>query len=132
MTDTETARYKQLELLFKAFNDHDREAVMACMTDDIVFFAAAGPDSCGRKISGQNDVGVAFAKTWTDMPDVRWDCKRHAVFGNRGISEWIFRATSPDGKIVEVDGVDLFEFRDNLICSKSAFRKDRPAQEKSR
>jgi len=132
MTDTETARYQQLELLFKAFNDHDRKAVMACMTDDIVFFAGAGPDICGRKISGQHDVGAAFAKTWTDMPDVSWDCKRHDVFGDRGISEWVFRATAPDGKIVEVDGVDLFEFRDNLICSKSAFRKDRPAQEKSK
>jgi len=132
MTDSDNIRHKQLELLFKAFNEHDRKAVMACMTDDIVFFAAAGPDASGRKISGQHDVGAAFAKTWTDMPDVSWECRRHAVFGDRGISEWTFRATTSDGQLIEADGVDLFEFRGNLICTKSAFRKDRPVQPKSK
>jgi hypothetical protein len=60
------------------------------------------------------------------MPDVNWECTKHDVFGDRGISEWIFRATTADGKRIEAEGCDIFAFRGDSICSKSAFRKDRP------
>ena len=42
------------------------------------------------------------------------------------MSEWIFRATTKDGSKIEAEGVDLFGFKGDKICSKSAFRKDRP------
>ncbi|BAM90414.1 conserved hypothetical protein [Bradyrhizobium oligotrophicum S58] len=128
MADLETVRSELLDNLFAAFNRHDGAAVMACMTDDIVFDAAAGPDSCGRRINGRADVRAAFEATWGGMPDVSWECTRHAVFGDRALSEWIFRATAPDGRRIEVQGCDLFSFRGDKICTKSAFRKDRPPQ----
>ncbi|MGJ4889391.1 nuclear transport factor 2 family protein [Bradyrhizobium sp. HKCCYLS3077] len=128
MADLETVRSELLATLFAAFNRHDGAGVMACMTDDIIFDAAAGPDSCGRRISGAADVRAAFEATWGGMPDVSWECTRHAVFGDRGLSEWIFRATAPDGRHIEVQGCDLFGFRGDKICTKSAFRKDRPPQ----
>ena len=121
-------RRSLLEELFSAFNRHDGAAVMACMTDDIVFDAAAGPDICGRRLNGTGEVRAAFEGTWTSMPDVSWQCTRHEVFGDRGISEWIFRATAKDGMRIEAEGCDLFEFRGDKICVKSAFRKDRPLQ----
>lgn len=99
---------------------------MACMTDDIVFDTAAGPDICGRRLSGTEEVRAAFEGTFKSMPDVSWECTRHEVFGDRGISEWIFRATAADGRRIEAEGCDLFSFRGDKICSKSAFRKDRP------
>lgn len=101
---------------------------MACMTDDIMFDAAAGPDSCGRRLTGTSAVRAAFESTWTSMPDVSWQCTRHEVFGDRGISEWIFRATTKDGQRIEAEGCDLFTFRGDKICAKSAFRKERPLQ----
>lgn len=101
---------------------------MACMTDDIIFDAAAGPDICGRRLIGTSEVRAAFESTWTSMPDVSWQCTRHQVFGDRGISEWIFRATTKDGMRIEAEGCDLFCFRGDKICTKSAFRKDRPLQ----
>lgn len=127
MSELDTQRLRQLELLFAAFNRHDGADVMAVMTDDIVFDAAAGPEACGRRISGAADVRAAFETTFATFPDVSWECTRHAVFGDRGISEWIFRATAKDGSRIEAEGVDLFGFRGDKIVSKSAFRKDRPA-----
>jgi ketosteroid isomerase-like protein len=115
MADPETVRRELLDTLFAAFNRHDGAGVMACMTDDIVFDAAA-------------DVRAAFEATWGGMPDVSWECTRHAVFGDRALSEWIFRATAPDGRRIEAQGCDLFGFRGDRICTKSAFRKDRPPQ----
>lgn len=121
-------RRKRLEQLFAAFNLHDGAAVMACMTSDIIFDAAAGPEMFGRRFNGHSEVRAAFERTWTDMPNVSWQCTRHAVFGDRALSEWIFRATAADGKRIEAEGCDIFTFRDDMICAKSAFRKDRPPQ----
>lgn len=128
MRNISTVRQELLETLFAAFNRHDGPGVMACMTEDIVFDAAAGPDICGRRLAGTSAVRAAFEATWTGMPDVSWECTRHTVFGDRAVSEWIFRATAPDGARIEVEGCDLFGFRGERICTKSAFRKDRPAQ----
>lgn len=126
-SDLDAQRLRKLEQLFDAFNRHDGAGVMSAMTDDIVFDAAAGPEACGRRIVGTAAVRAAFESTFATFPDVSWECTRHAVFGDRGISEWIFRATAKDGSKIEAEGVDLFGFRGELICSKSAFRKDRPA-----
>jgi ketosteroid isomerase-like protein len=128
MPDLDKDRLKTLEHLFDAFNRHDGAAVMAAMTDDIVFDAAAGPELCGRRIKGTADVRAAFEATFVAFADVSWECSRHAVFGDRGISEWIFRATTKDGGRIEAEGCDLFGFRGDKIYSKSAFRKDRPQQ----
>ncbi|MBR0955822.1 nuclear transport factor 2 family protein [Bradyrhizobium japonicum] len=128
MPDIDRVRRELLDTLFAAFNRHDGAGVMACMTEDIVFDAAAGPDICGRRIAGSADVRAAFEATWTSMPNVSWHCTQHAVFGDRAISEWIFRATAPDGRRIEAEGCDLFGFRGDKICTKSAFRKDRPPQ----
>jgi ketosteroid isomerase-like protein len=129
MSTLDITRRKLLEEeLFAAFNRHDGSAVMACMTDDIVFDTAAGPEINGRRLRGTNEVRDAFESTWTTMPDVSWQCTRHEVFGDRGISEWVFHATAQDGRRIEAEGCDLFVFRGDRIASKSAFRKDRPLQ----
>jgi ketosteroid isomerase-like protein len=51
------------------------------------------------------------------------------VIGNRGLSEWTYTSTLPDGKRVHVNGCDIFTIRDGRIAVKNAFRKDRPAVE---
>jgi ketosteroid isomerase-like protein len=126
MPESHEKRLSLLQELFAAFNRHDGAAVMACMTDDVVFDTAAGPDICGRRLTGTAEVRAAFETTFKSMPDVSWECTKHDVFGDRGLSEWIFRATAADGRRIEAEGCDIFAFRGDRICSKSAFRKDRP------
>ncbi len=62
MSEQQTQRQQLLVTLFDAFNRHDANGVMACMTHDIVFDAAVGPDMFGRRIVGTADVKAAFEK----------------------------------------------------------------------
>jgi ketosteroid isomerase-like protein len=126
MSEQQTRRQQLLVTLFEAFNRHDADGVMACMTDDIVFDTAVGPEMFGRRIVGTGDVKAAFEKVWADMPDVSWICTAHHVFGDRGLSEWIFRGTTASGTRIEAEGCDLFTFSGEKLARKSAFRKDRP------
>ena len=92
-----------LELLDRfadAWNRHDLDALMSMMTDDCVFEA---------------------------FPDAHWANPRHVIAGDRGVSEWTFTGTQKDGKHVEVNGCDLFTFRDGKIAIKNSYRKNRPA-----
>jgi steroid delta-isomerase-like uncharacterized protein len=115
-----------LQAFTDAWNRHDIDALMTFMTDDCVFEAAAGPDACGTRYQGREAVRTAFAQVWAMFPDARWENGRHFVAGERGVSEWTFTGTHPDGTRVEADGCDLFTFRDGKIAVKNAFRKDRP------
>ncbi len=128
MSELQTRRQALLVRLFEAFNRHDGAAVMACMTEDVVFETAGGPEPFGRRLSGSAEVRAAFEQVWTTMPDVGWTCTAHHVFGDRGLSEWIFRATTADGSRIEAEGCDLFVFRGEKLAHKRAFRKDRPLQ----
>jgi ketosteroid isomerase-like protein len=126
MSELLARRHAALVRLFAAFNRHDAADVMACMTGDVVFDAAAGPDMFGRRVIGAAAVRAAFEQVWTDMPDVSWTCTQHHVFAGRGLSEWIFRGTKADGTRIEAEGCDLFTFDGEKVSRKSAFRKDRP------
>jgi ketosteroid isomerase-like protein len=115
-----------LEAFAAAWNRHDVDALMAFMTYDCVFETAAGPEACGSRQVGRDAVRRAFAAAWQNFPDAAWRNGRHFIAGDRGVSEWTFTGTAPDGTRVEADGVDLLTFRGDRIQVKNAFRKDRP------
>lgn len=110
----------------EAWNRHDLDALMSFMSDDCVFETAAGPDACGTRHVGPAAVRLAFAGAWAQLPDAHWANGRHFVSGDFGVSQWLFTGTAADGSRVEVEGVDLFRFRDGKIQLKNAYRKTRP------
>jgi len=116
-----------LQAFAEAWNHHDIDALMSFMTDDCVFEASAGFDVCGTRYVGRESVRTGFAEVWTTFPDARWGNARHFVLEERGVSEWTFTGTRADGTRVEVDGCDLFTFRDGKISLKNSYRKNRPA-----
>ena len=99
---------------------------MSFMTPDCVFESSAGPDVCGARYEGEQDVRAGYAQVWATFPDAQWGDARHFVCGDRGVSEWTFTGTRDDGARVEVHGCDLFTFRDGKIALKNSFRKNRP------
>ena len=113
---------------FDAFNRHDIDGVMTHFADDCVFYTVAGDNEYGNKIDGRDAIAKAFSGVWGAMPDVQWAHHSHFLSedGTRGVSQWTFRATNPDGTRTEVQGVDLFRFRDGKIVEKQAIRKQRP------
>ena len=115
-----------LEAFSDAWNRHDIDALMSFMTDDCVFETAAGPEACGTRHVGTQAVRQAFAMAWQTVPDAQWRNGVHHVMGDFGVSEWTFTGTAADGSGIEVNGVDLFTFRDGKIAVKNVFRKARP------
>jgi ketosteroid isomerase-like protein len=122
---TNEVTVETLEAFATAWNRHDVEALMTFMAADCVFEASAGPDSCGTRYVGREAVTAGYSEVWTTFPDAHWGNARHFVYGDRGVSEWVFTGTRLDGTRVEVNGCDLFTFRDGKIALKNSYRKNR-------
>lgn len=114
-----------LQAFADAFNRHDLDAVMSFMTEDCVFESSAGPDICGTRYAGREAARAGFVEVLKMFPDANWGNARHFVQGERGVSEWTFTGTRADGTRVEVNGCDLFTFRDGKIALKNSYRKNR-------
>ncbi len=110
-----------------AWNRHDLDALMSMMADDCVFEASAGPVVEGQRSEGRTAVRAAYAAVFETFRDAHWANPRHFIAGDRGVSEWTFTGTNKEGRRVEVNGCDLFTFRDRKIAIKNSFRKNRPA-----
>src|SRR5581483_12100452 len=114
-----------LQAFADAWNAHDVDALMSFMSDDPVFESSAGPDVCGTRYAGREQVREGFAAVFAMFPDAHWGGARHFVCGSRGVSEWTFTGTRADGSTVETDGCDLFTFENGKIAVKDSFRKNR-------
>ena len=114
-----------LESFCAAFNRHDLHALMGFLTDDCVFLLSSGPNQEGTAYRGREEVRRGFSEVFATFPDAQWEEGRHLVCGDRGLSEWVFRGTRTDGTRVEVNGMDVFTFRDGKIAVKDSFRKQR-------
>ena len=119
-------RIELLERFAKAWNRHDLDALMAMMTDDCVFSASAGHHVEGQRSEGKQAVRAAYAAVFEAFPDAQWTNPRHFIAADRGVSEWTFTGTQHDGRRIEVNGCDLFTFRDDKIAIKNSYRKNRP------
>jgi steroid delta-isomerase-like uncharacterized protein len=127
-SEPEAADGELLDLLDRfaqAWNRHDVDALVSMMTEDGVYEASAGPAANGERFEGKAALGAAFQSIFDRFPDAHWGNARHFVSGNRGLSEWRFTGTTKDGVRVEVDGCDVFTFRDGKIAVKNSFRKNR-------
>jgi len=130
MTSGNDEKVQVLKAVFEAFNRHDADAVVAHMSDDVVFETIGGDQAYGGRIEGKQAVRAAFQKVWETQPDVQWANAQHFAVADRGVSEWTFQATQPDGTLIDADGCDLFRFHNGKIVEKKAFRKQRPPQAK--
>jgi len=119
---------KDLDAFFTiGWNRHDVDALMTFMADECVFETASGPEICGSRHAGRARVRLAFARVFEVFPDARFGQARHFVAGDRGVSEWLFTGTTAEGRTVEVNGCDVFTFREGKIAVKSSFFKNRTA-----
>lgn len=120
--DTVTAAF--LDDFANAWNRHDVDGILAMMTDDCVFQPGMGPEAHGNRFSGRTDVRRGIEKFLAAFPDARWNDPKHFIAGERGVTEWLFTATGPDGPI-ETYGCDVFTFRNGKIAVKDSYRKQR-------
>ena len=107
----------------QAWNEHDLDGLMSCMTEDCVFEASSGHEHWGRRYEGAPAVRRAYGDIFAAFPDGVWSDARHWVSLDKGVSEWTFSGTRADGLQVHVNGCDLFLLRDGRIALKNSFRK---------
>ena len=118
---------KLLDAFAAAWNRHDVDGLMACMSPECVFEAAAGKEVAGTRHAGSDAVRRAYAAVFETYADARWNNPRHFVAGDRAVSEWTFTGTTKDGTKVEVNGCDVFTLRAGKIAMKNSYRKQRSA-----
>jgi ketosteroid isomerase-like protein len=106
-----------------AWNAHDLEGIMACMTDDCVFWSSAGAHPEGGVFEGRKAVAEAFAAIYRNFPDAAWSESRTTVFGSRALWEWTFIGTGTDGTKTSVLGADILELVEGRVQRKNSFRK---------
>jgi ketosteroid isomerase-like protein len=114
-----------LQAFAEAWNRHDIEALMSFMADECSFNSSMGPDALGTHYEGREQVREGYQGFLNAFADGQWGNARHFVSGDRGVSEWTFTATAPDGSRIEANGCDIFTFRDSKIALKDSFRKNR-------
>jgi ketosteroid isomerase-like protein len=116
-----------LDAFADAWNRHDVDAILSMMTPDCAFETSRGTGVKGTVHTGQDEVRRGIEEVFASFRDAQWRKPTHFVAGDRGVSEWVFTGTGPDGLPVEVQGCDLFTFRDGKIAVKNSYRKNRVA-----
>ena len=112
-----------LDAFASAWNRHDIDAILSAMTEDAVMLNSAGPAPWGRRSVGRDEIRRSILDLLEIFPDAQWTEPKHFVAGQRGVTEWVFKATAPDGAKLETHGCDLFVFRDGRIAVKDSYRK---------
>ncbi|WP_299771157.1 nuclear transport factor 2 family protein [uncultured Pseudoteredinibacter sp.] len=119
----QATRLQLLKDFAQAWNDHDIEALMACMSEDCRFDSSAGADIFGNRAEGLVAVRESYLAIFKVFPDAKWNEDTHFVAGDRGVSEWRFTGAKADGSSVNLMGCDLFEFAGDKIKVKDSYRK---------
>lgn len=110
-----------IERFNEAFNRHDVDAVMALVTDDVVFENTIPPD--GERYEGQKAVRGFWMKLFGSTPGAWFDTEDVFATGDRCLVLWrfTFDKEAPDGG--HVRGVDVFRVRDSKVSEKLSYVK---------
>ncbi len=101
----------------EAFNRHDVDAVMALMTDDVVF-ENTSPQPDGERFAGQDAVRAFWEEFFASSPQAHFEAEEIITAGDRCTVRW--RYSWGDGHI---RGIDLFRVRDGKVAEKFSYVK---------
>ena len=113
---------ERLRAFGTAWAHGDVEELMAFMTDDCEYSASVGPEP-GNTYVGREAVRRGFEEMLRHDAKGRSRDGRVFIAGDRGAAEWSYEYGGGSGRVTEVRGCDLFEFRGDRIKRKDAYRK---------
>ena len=114
---------RTMERMGDGFARRDVDMILECFTDDGVFDLTQGPDPWGERIEGKLAIRAALEHMFATLSDIEFKNAIRWVAGDRGVSEWTCVATTPKGRKLEVNGCDLFTFRDGKVAKKDSYFK---------
>lgn len=104
-----------------AFNRHDVDGVMNCMTEDCIF-ENTNPMPDGSRFEGAAAVREFWEKFFTNNPDAHFEAEEIFATANRCVVRWVYRKTK-EGKPWHLRGVDIFKITDGKVAEKLAYVK---------
>ena len=113
-----TSSWKDLATRYNAaWNAHDVAAIMAFHADDTSYQRHGSP----KVYKGKESVAEQFGKDISGLPGIKFEPV--ALYGSDDhfVSESVLTATTPDGKPVTMELVDVITLRDGKVVHKSSY-----------
>jgi len=121
-TDTTASTLDVIDRFNDVFNKHDVEAIMAMMTDDVVF-ENTSPRPNGERYEGRQAVRGFWEQFFSGSPSARFEAEDISAGGDRCTVRWVYRWVDSEGKPGHVRGVDVFRVRDGKVAEKLSYVK---------
>lgn len=107
-----------IEHFNETFNQHDVEAVMKLMTNDIVF-----ENTSGSRFEGQEAVRAVLTRAFALMSEGWFDTEDMFAAGDRCMVLWTYTYNREEPERGHVRGVDIFRVHDGLVAEKFSYVK---------
>jgi ketosteroid isomerase-like protein len=121
--DAETrATLATIERFNDAFNAHDVDAVMALMTDHVIFENTQPPPD-GERYAGQAAVRSFWEAFFRASPHAHFAAEETFAAGDRAVVRWRYTWQDAAGAAGHIRGVDLFRVRDGKVAEKLSYVK---------
>ncbi len=121
LDDVTTQTRQTIETFNEAFNRHDVPAVMALMTDDVVF-ENTSPSPDGERYEGHAAVRAFWERLFAASPNAHFAAEDIFAGGDRCTVRWLYTWKNSDGE-GHVRGVDVFRVRDGKVAEKLSYVK---------
>jgi ketosteroid isomerase-like protein/uncharacterized damage-inducible protein DinB len=119
---TEWRTLAAVEAFGRAFDAHDVDAVMACMTDDCVFEnTTPAPD--GERMTGAPAVAAFWRRFFDSTPSARFRTEEAFAAGDRAVVRWTFDWNEGPENRGQVRGVDILRVKEGRVDEKLAYVK---------
>lgn len=119
---TSAATRAIIEQFNDAFNRHDVDAVMALMTEDVLFENTQPPPD-GERFVGQAAVRGFWERFFAGSPQARFTTEELVAAGDRATVCWRYDWQSAPGDTGHIRGIDLFRVRDGKVAEKLSYVK---------
>jgi len=116
-----TMTLERLAAFGEAWRRKDVDALMEFVADDVVYRTSVGPEP-GETLRGRDEVRGGFVRMLAHDAGAEAHGGPAWIFGDRGVGLWSY-VEERDGRRIEVEGIDLFEFEGDKIRLKDAYRK---------
>lgn len=97
--------------------DHDVDAIMAVVSDDVVFHNL----TTDERVEGAEAFRAHVAGISERWPDFSFQEHGRYLSEDTGVVEWTVQATASDGRRLEWDGIDVINCRDGLIVRNAVY-----------
>ena len=105
-----------IERFNAAFNRHDVDEVMRCMTDDCIFENTPPPD--GERFVGSAAVRAFWEQFFAASPRALFETEEQFAVDDRAVVRWRYQWNGG-----HVRGVDVFRVRDGKVAEKLSYVK---------